>query len=128
MVDASPPPPPTVTEYQRISKRCPCCGVATAPDWDDEAVPASHAETIAGPGSPVRIGPETAARAALLTCGHYLPVGRARQLLETLSAIDVSTGFLAGIRGRAARRLEETFLAHVQRLLASAPVLLASAA
>jgi hypothetical protein len=37
----------------------------------------------------------------LLTCAHYLPVGRARDLLETLTAIDVSTGFLAAIRGRA---------------------------
>lgn len=54
-------------------------------------------------GSPVRIGPETLARAALLTCGHFLPVGRARQLLEALTGIDVSTGFLAGIRGRVAR-------------------------
>jgi transposase len=35
----------------------------------------------------------------------------------------VSTGLLAGIRGRAARKLEKQFLAHVQGLLASAPVL-----
>ena len=56
-------------------------------------------------------------------CAHYLPVGRARELLETLTAIDVSTGFLAGIRGRAARRLEKKFLGHLKTLLASAPVL-----
>jgi transposase len=86
-------------------------------------VPAEHAQTVAAPGSPVRIGPETAARAALLTCAHYLPVGRARDLLEALTAIDVSTGFLAGIRGRAARRLEKKFLGHMQKLLASAPLL-----
>jgi hypothetical protein len=30
----------------------------------------------------VRIGPEAVARPALLTCAHYLPVGRARDLLE----------------------------------------------
>jgi transposase len=63
------------------------------------------------------------ARAALLTCAHYLPVGRARDLLQALTAIDVSTGFLAGIRGRAARRLEQNFLGHMQKLLASAPLL-----
>jgi transposase len=40
-----------------------------------------------------------------------------------LTAIDVSTGFLAGIRGRAARRLEKKFLGHMQTLLASAPLL-----
>ena len=95
----------------------------TAAGWDDAAVPAVHAETVAAAGSPVRIGPEVCARAALLTCAHYLPVGRARDLLQALTAIDVSTGFLAGIRGRAARRLERKFLGHMQTLLACAPVL-----
>jgi transposase len=123
IVDVAPVPPPTVVEYQRVSKVCRCCGAVTTPDWDDDAVPAGHAETVAAPGSPVRIGPETMARAALLTCGHYLPIGRARDLLEKLTAIDVSTGFLAGIRGRAARRLEKRFLGHMQTLLAAAPVL-----
>ncbi len=112
-----------MTEYQRISKVCPCCGAVTTPGWDDPAVPVEHAELVATPGSPVRIGPETLARAALLTCAHYLPVGRARDLLEKLTAIDVSTGLVAGIRGRAARRLEKTFLHHMRTLLAGAPVL-----
>jgi transposase len=123
VVDIRPVPTPKVTEYQRVSKVCPCCGVATTPGWDDEAVPALHADIVAAPGSPVRIGPETLARAALLTCAHYLPVGRARDLLAKLCAIDVSTGFLAGIRGRAARRLEKKFLAHMRALLATSPVL-----
>ncbi len=123
VVDARPAPPPKVTEYQRVSKVCPCCGEVTTPGWDDEAVPAEHAETVAAPGSPVRIGPQTLARAALLACAHYLPVGRARDLLEALTAVSVSTGFLAGVRGRAARRLEKKFLGHMQKLLAGAPVL-----
>jgi transposase len=123
LVDVSPPPPPKVTEYQRISKVCPCCGALCTPGWDDAAVPVEHAETVAAPGSPVRIGPETVARAALLTCAHYLPVGRARDLLEALTAMDVSLGFLAGIRGRAARRLEKKFVGHMQKLLAGAPLL-----
>ena len=123
VVDGGLAPPPKVTEYQRISKVCPCCGVVTTPGWDDEAVPVEHVDTVAAPGSPVRIGPETLARAALLTCAHYLPVGRARDLLEALTAMDVSTGFLAGIRGRVARRLEKTFLGHTRTLLASAPLL-----
>jgi len=50
----------------------------TTPGWDDPVVPAEHAETVAGPGSPVCLGPEVSARAALLACAHYLPVGRAR--------------------------------------------------
>jgi len=123
IIDVRPAPPPKVTEYQRISKVCRCCGVVTTPGWDDQAVPIEHAETVAAVGSPVRIGPEALARAALLTCAHYLPIGRARDLLEALTAIDISTGFLAGIRGRAARRLEKKFLGHMQNLLASAPLL-----
>jgi len=123
IVDVRPAPPPKVTEYQRVSKACRCCGAVTSPDWQDPAVPPGHAETLAAPGSPVRIGPETAARAALLSCAHYLPVGRARDLLHALTAVGVSTGFLAGIRGRAARRLEKKFLGHMRELLAGAPVL-----
>lgn len=123
VVDSPPPPAPMVTEYQRVAKVCGCCGAVTTPGWDDETVPAEHADTVSAPGSPVRIGPDTAARAALLTCGHYLPVGRSRDLLQALTAIDLSTGFLAGIRGRAARRLEKTFLGHMRTLLAGAPVL-----
>ena len=82
----------------------------------------ARAATVAAAGSPVRIGPETLARAALLTCAHYVPIGRSRDLLQALSGIDVSTGFLAGIRGRAARRLEKQFLPHLRGLLAGAPV------
>jgi transposase len=94
----------------------------TTPGWDGHGVPIEQADIVAAPGSPVRIGPETLARAALLTCGHYLPVGRSRQLLEALTGIDVSTGFLAGVRGRAARKLEKTFLPRVRELLTGAPV------
>lgn len=31
VVDAPPPPEPTVTEYQRISRVCDCCGTVTRP-------------------------------------------------------------------------------------------------
>jgi hypothetical protein len=34
-------------------------------------VPVEHAETVAALGSPVRIGPQILACAALLTCAHY---------------------------------------------------------
>lgn len=123
VVDVPEPPPLEITEYQRIWKVCPDCEVITEAGWDHPAMPTEHAETVAAPGSPVRIGPQICAQAALLTCGHYLPIGRTRQLLEALTAINVSTGFLAGIRGRAARRLERKFLDHMQTLLVSAAVL-----
>lgn len=123
VVDVGPVPPPEVTEYQRVSKICACCGTVTTPGWDGVTTEDPRRDVVAMAGSPVRIGPETLARAALLTCGHFLPVGRARQLLEALTGIDVSTGFLAGIRGRVARKLEKRFLSHVRGLLATAPVL-----
>lgn len=120
VVDARPVPAPEITEYQRVSKICSCCGRVTTAGWEtgDE-----RAEIVAAAGSPVRIGPETLARAALLSCGHYLPVGRSRALLQALTGIDVSTGLLAGIRGRAARKLERAFLPYLRELLAGAPVL-----
>lgn len=121
VVDVRPAPPPEIVEYQRVAKRCTGCGTVTTPDWDTDDP--AHAQIVAVAGSPVRIGPHALARAALLTCSHYLPIGRSRDLLEALTGIDVSTGFLAGIRGRAARRLERGFLPHLQALLASAPVL-----
>ena len=37
---------------------------------------------------------------ALLTCGHYLPVGRATALLETLTGLHLATGFTARARRR----------------------------
>lgn len=120
VIDVPEPPPLEITEYQRISKICPGCGTVTTPQWNTSD---NNAEIVAAPGSPVRVGPEVCARAALLTCGHYLPIGRSRQLLEALTAIDVSTGFLSGVRGRAARRLEHKFAPHLRELLASAPVL-----
>jgi transposase len=123
LVDAPPVPEPVITEYQRVSKVCDCCGTVTTPSWDDAPVALEHADAISGAGSPVRLGPEACARAALLTCGHHLPVGRSRVLLETLCGIDVSTGFLTGLRGRAARKLEKTFLPRVRALLAGAPVI-----
>ncbi|GLY67898.1 hypothetical protein Atai01_45170 [Amycolatopsis taiwanensis] len=123
VVDVPAAPPPEVMEYQCVSKVCPCCATVTTPGWDEVASGDPRRDVLAAPGSPVRIGPETLARAALLTCGHFLPVGRSRQLLQALAGIDVSTGFLAGIRGRAARKLEKSFHAHVRALLTSAPVL-----
>jgi transposase len=123
VVDAGPVPAPEVIEYRRVSKACGCCGAVTTPGWEAGEGWPGHAETVAAPGSPVRIGPETLARCALLTCGHHLPVGRARQLLAALSGMDVATGSVAAVRGRAARKLEREFLGHMKTLLTTSPVL-----
>ena len=120
VIDARPVPPPEVTEYQRVSRLCRCCGQVNTPGWDTGD---DRAGVVAPAGSPVRIGPEILARCALLTCGHYLPVGRAAALLEALSGVSVSTGLVAGVRRRAAAKLTEVFGPHLRTLLAGAPVL-----
>jgi len=42
---------------------------------------------------------------ALLTCGHYLPVGRATALPETLTGPHLANGFTARACRRAAKKL-----------------------
>ena len=155
VVDANSPPPPKITEYRLVSRRCGGCGQVNDPTATDvprpvdpssglpyqasgpapEAPEAATAPADPGvapdpgvalvlrPGCPVRIGPRTSALAALLTCGHYLPIGRAASVLDALAGIRVSTGFMAGVRGRAADLLESAFLPHLQALLPTAPVL-----
>ena len=77
-----------VTEYRLLSKTCACCGVVSTADWT--AADDVNAEVVASAGSPVRIGPRVLAMCALLTCGHYLPVGRATALLETLTGLQLA--------------------------------------
>ena len=73
--EASPPPPPTVTEYQVAAKQCPECGevsVGLAP---------------AGVTGRVQYGPGVHAKAALAVCAHYLPVARAARLVAALTGV-----------------------------------------
>jgi len=121
VVDLPPVPAPVITEYQLLSKTCGCCGAVTTPDWT--AADDVNAQVVAPAGSPVRIGPRALAMCALLTCGHYLPVGRATALLETLTGLHLATGFTARARRRAAKKLIATFLPHMKDLLATAPML-----
>jgi transposase len=168
VVDVDPPPPPRVTEYQLVSRRCGGCGQVSDPTATDVSRPvnpgsdlarppasapdqadapdqagarepaatesgAALAETVLAPdpvlalalrpGSPVRIGPQTTALATLLTCGHYLPIGRASSVLQALAGIGASSGFISGVRGRAAALLAIEFGPHLQALLPTAGVL-----
>ncbi|WP_239406209.1 IS66 family transposase, partial [Frankia sp. Cj3] len=111
VLDAPPPPPrPHVTEYRVLARTCPCCGKTTA--------------SASPPGVTGRLGygPGMLARAAWLVCAHHLPVRRARAILATMLGAAVSTGWVASVRGRAARLLEATFLPRVRDLIAGAPV------
>ncbi len=62
------------------------------------------------------------ARAALAVCAHYLPVSRAASLVASLTGVNVSAGFTAGVRGRAAARLGP-FTDQVRVLLRESAVL-----
>ena len=87
---------PTVIHYVAQAKECSSCGTVT-----EGELPA-HVRARAS------YGPETCAQAANLTCGHYIPVHRATQLLCQLAGIRVSTGWMAGVRGRAARLVDRS--------------------
>jgi transposase len=111
VTDVVAPPPPRVTEYQILTKSCPCCAARTP-----AAAPAF------APGR-AQYGPGVLARAAELLCGHYLPVARATRLMASMLGAPVSTGFMAGVRARAARLLETSFLPRVRDLLRQVGVL-----
>jgi transposase len=92
------------------ARECPGCGTVT-----EGELPA-HVRARAS------FGPETCAQAANLTAGHYIPVYRSTLLLCQLAGIAVSTGWMAGIRGRAASLVEASgFTARVRELLKTAP-------
>jgi transposase len=111
VTDVRPPPPPWVTEYRIITRACPCCAART---------PGPVPGVVTGRA---RYGPGVLARAAQLLCGHYLPVARAARLMASMLGVPVSTGFMAGVRGRAARLLEQQFLPRVRQLLRQVGVL-----
>ena len=83
IVDLPPVAAPVVTEYRLGAKTCRCCGTETTAAWTDNTD--VNTDVLATPGSPVRIGPAALAMCAYLTCAHYLPVGRATALLQTLT-------------------------------------------
>jgi transposase len=96
VTDILPAPDPVVTEHVAQSKRCPCCGEVT-----EGALP---------PGVRARasFGPETHTQAANLTCGNFVPVGRAAALMADLAGIKVSLGWIASVRAKAAALVESS--------------------
>ena len=110
--EAAPPPPPMVTEYRVVTKSCPACGAVT------EGVAPEGVTSLA------QYGPGVHARAALAVCAHYLPVARGARLMAAYTGVSVSTGFMAGVRGKAAARLGP-FMDRARELLRQAGVLYA---
>jgi transposase len=112
VTDIEPPPEPKVTQYVAQAKECPGCGTVSVGE-----LPA-HVRARAS------IGPETCAQAANLTCGDYIPVHRATVLLCQLAGITVSTGWMAGIRAKAAALIGDSgFMDRVRELLTTAPAI-----
>jgi transposase len=110
VTDIVPAPAPKVTQYVAQAKECPGCGTVT-----EGKLPA-HVRARAS------FGPETCAQAANLTAGHHIPVYRATLLLCQLAGVGVSTGWMAGMRGRAAALVEAGgFMDRVRELLKTAP-------
>jgi transposase len=111
VVDLPEPPEPRVTEYQIFTRACPACG--------------SHSSGAAPGCVPARVqyGPRVLARAAELGCAHYLPVARATRLMRSMLGVGASTGFVGGVRHRAAQLLESAFLPRVRELLRGVGVL-----
>ena len=113
--EASPPPPPEVIEYQVAAKQCPGCG----------EISAGRGDRPGGVTGRAQYGPLVHAKAALAVCAHYhLPVARAASLVARLTGVNVSAGFVAGVRGKAAARLGP-FTDRVRELLAGVAVLYA---
>jgi transposase len=109
VTDIEPAPAPKITEYVAQAKECAGCGVTSVGE-----LPA-HVRARAS------YGPETCAQAANLVSGHHIPVYRATLLLCQLAGIAVSTGWLAGVRGKAAVLVEASgFMDRVRELLKAA--------
>jgi transposase len=110
VTDVQPAPAPKVTEYVAQAKEFRCCGAVT------------EGELPAGVRARASFGPESHAQAANLVIGHHVPVYRAALLLCELAGIAVSTGWMAGIRRKAAALVEASgFADRVRELLRDAP-------
>lgn len=110
VVDIATPPPPVVTEYQIHTVTCPDCGQRAT------------GQAPAGVRGRVQYGPRFHALAAEVVCGHYLPIERGTRLIGACTGLKPSTGFLAGVRARAARLIEQLWLPTALGLVAQAPV------
>lgn len=109
--DLPPIPEAVVTEYAAQVKCCPGCRGSVVGQFP------------AGVGAPAQYGPEITTRVADVVVGHHVPVHRSTVLVAEMVGMRVSTGFAAGLRGRAAALITEGgFIEAVRTLLAGAPV------
>lgn len=98
-----------MTEYWIVARVCPCCAATTS------------ALTPAGVTGRVNYGPGLTARAVWLVRPAPADPCRGPGARRSGGAV-VSTGWVASVRGRAARLLKAAFLPYVRALVAAAPV------
>ncbi len=109
--DVAPVPEPVVVEYAADVKRCAACQVETTGQFP------------AGVEAPAQYGPEITSKVADVVLGHHVPVYRSTVLVMELLGMQVSTGFAAGLRARAAAAIRDGgFVDAVRELLTAAPV------
>ena len=112
VTEIEPAPAPKVIEYVAQAKQCPGAGRSAS------------ASCLHACRARASYGPEACAQAANLAVGHHIPIYRAALLLCQLAGIAVSTGWMAGIRGKAAALVEASgFMDRVRELLRAAPAL-----
>ncbi|MEN3610519.1 IS66 family transposase [Plantactinospora sp. ZYX-F-223] len=104
-----PPVGARVTEHRLVTRRC-GCGQQTM-----GAAPA-------GVDAPVQYGPRLAAIVVYLMVAQFGAQKRVAQAIGDLFGVPVSQGSVAGLTGRAARRLEGDFLGFVRQALADSPL------
>ena len=105
VTDIEPALAPVVTEYRAQAKCCPGCGATSVGELP------GHVRARAS------YGPEAHAQAASLIA-HHVPVYRSTILLAQLAGIRVSSGWMAGVRSKAAALVASSgFMDHVAALL-----------
>ena len=101
-----------MTEYQVQARACGRCGAVSA------------GQAPARITGRAQYGPEAHAQAANLASAQHVPVSRAAQLMRDMTGLPVSAGWMAGVRHKAAGRLDP-FMDHVRGLLRQAGVIYA---
>lgn len=113
-----PPVEVIITQYDLHRVRC-GCGKTHTPGWA-EATPAG---TPAGVGNnTVSWGPNTQAVCVFLLSEHHLPVRRVADVIHALAGRSPSTGFIHGLIGRVAGRIQQAGIsARIRGALGVAP-------
>lgn len=105
-----PVPTPVVTEHRAQTRRCGCCGLATAAPFPD------------GVRARVSYGPRVRAVVVYLLARQHVPVARAAEAMAELFGVRISTGTVDAIYAEAGRRLRG-FIVALVAFLRTLPVL-----